>query len=402
MRVLMLSWEYPPHLIGGLGKHVAEIAPRIAAAGVELNLVTPRLAGGAPEETAERKGAAVRVHRVDATWSEAGDFYDGVAAVNLQLSRFIEEDLLPKRGFDLVHVHDWLVSFAAIEAKRLTNTPLVATIHATEYGRNHGNIGSPLQRKIHEAEWLLSYQSWKIVCCSHFMKDEVQRAFYCPPDKVVVIPNGVDPTKFRRLRDEALAEFRAGFALPYEQLIVTVGRVVYEKGVQVLVQAMPEILAKWPNAKAVVTGAGYYLDDLKSLSDQLKLGPKMLFTGFLPEHIRDRLLAVADVVALPSLYEPFGIAALEAMAAGAPLVVSDVGGFGEIVRHLDNGITIYPNSPSSLAWGILETLAHPDEARRRAAVALAEIDTIYNWRSIARRTVGLYQEVGKAGDKVDG
>jgi glycosyltransferase involved in cell wall biosynthesis len=389
MKVLMLSWEYPPNVVGGLGKHVAELLPPLGTLpGVEVHLVTPGWAGGEP---VEQVGTAV-VHRVDVP-APAGDFYTGAWQVNLKLEE-VAHDLWKSAGpFDVVHVHDWLVAFAGAALKRTYKVPLVSTIHATERGRGRGSLGSDQARAIHHVEWWLTFESWRVIACSRYMADEISDYFQCPRPKIDIIPNGVDTTRFDLLEGQDLAQFRSRFAMPQEKIVFTVGRVVQEKGMQILVKAMPLVLAQFPSVKAVVAGKGPELDALRSLAWSTGVGEKVFVVGFISDEDRDRLFKVADCAVFPSLYEPFGIVALEAMAARCPVVVSEVGGLKDVVKHAETGITVYPDDPASLAWGILHTLQHPDWAAARAESAYRAAREEYNWGRIAEATVVVYERV---------
>ncbi len=389
MRILMFSWEYPPYVIGGLGKHVADLLPALAGLpGMDLHLVTPRWGGGA---LLEQMGQAT-VHRVEPPSTE-GDFYTTAWQTNLRLEEYARHLGRETGPFDLIHVHDWLVAFAGVALKHGYKVPLLSTIHATERGRGRGTLGSDQARAIHHVEWWLTYESWRIIACSGYMRDEIADYFSCPRDKIDVIPNGVDTARFDRLEGQDLAHFRHLYALPFEQIVFNVGRVVLEKGVQVLIRAMPLILAQQPSAKLVVAGRGPELDSLRSLAWSLGVGEKVLFTGFISDEDRDRLFKLADCAVFPSLYEPFGIVALEAMAAQCPVVVSEVGGLKDVVKHGETGITVYPDDPASLAWGIVHTLQHPEWAAARVANAYRVVREEYNWGRIARLTEGVYRRV---------
>jgi len=389
MRVLMLSWEYPPHVVGGLGKHVMELLPAMARReDVQVHLVTPRWAGGEPQETLGR----VMVHRVQPPIVN-GDIYTSAWQTNLVLEQYAEKLWQEAGPFDLIHAHDWLAAFAACALKRAHKTPLIATIHATERGRGRGYLSSDMARAIHHVEWWLTYEAWRVIACSEYMASEIRDFFACPADKIDVIPNGVDPMPFQAAARESLDAFRAMYALPEEQIVFNVGRVVYEKGVHVLVEAVPRVLAQVPIAKFVIAGRGPMLEQLRHRAWELGVGEKILFTGFVSDEDRNRLFALASCAVFPSLYEPFGIVALEAMAAKCPVVVSEVGGLKEVVKHAETGITVYPDNPESLAWGIVHTLARPDWARQRAENAYRMVLELYNWDRIAGLTVEVYRRV---------
>jgi len=391
MRILMLSWEYPPHITGGLGKHVAELVPALVRHKVEVHLVTP--VKGA-DQTAE-VGHGITIHRiyVPPALGELARFFGEVLHVNVALESAAKEIIRRDGPFDLIHSHDWLTSFAAIALKNAHKLALVTTIHATERGRGRGYLSSELSHKIDDAEWHLTYEAWRIICCARHMAREIHRYFATPLDKIDVIPNGVDPSRFQALQEHDLTSFRAKYALKEQRIVLYVGRVVQEKGAEVLVRSAPAVLARIPQTKFVLAGKGPDLERIRKLVQQMGLSQKVLMLGFVADEDRDRLYKVADCAVFPSLYEPFGIVALEAMAARTPVVVSDVGGFHEVVKHAETGITIYPNNPESCAWGIIHTLQHPKWTRQRVEKAYQMVLNTYNWDAIAGQTVGVYQRV---------
>ena len=389
MRILMFSWEYPPYVVGGLGKHAAELIPPLGTLpDVDVHLVTPRLRGGEP---VERVGQAT-IHRVEPPPVE-GDFYTSAWQTNLRLEEYAHRLWEEAGPFDLIHVHDWLVAFVGAAFKRSYETPLLSTIHATERGRGRGSLGSEQARAIHHVEWWLAFESWRVIACSEYMRDEISNYFECPRDKIDVVPNGVETSRFDRLEGQDFSRFRNMYALPSEQILFSVGRVVFEKGLHVLIKAMPLILAEQPSAKVVVAGKGPELDSLRSLAWSLGVGEKVLFTGFISDEDRDRLFKIANCAVFPSLYEPFGIVALEAMAARCPVVVSEVGGLQDVVQHAETGITVYSDDPDSLAWGILHTLQHPEWAASRVTNAYKVVREEYNWERIARMTAEIYGRI---------
>ncbi|MBC8078157.1 MAG: glycosyltransferase family 4 protein, partial [Chloroflexales bacterium] len=276
--------------------------------------------------------------------------------------------------------------------KHRWRVPLVATIHATERGRGRGHLASAHAERINSLEWWLTYEAWRVIVCSQFMAAELESYFATPPDKIDVVPNGVHvlPDPFA-LPAERQA-FRRRFAADGEAIVYYVGRVVYEKGLGVLLAAWPRVRARLP-ARLVIAGAGGYLDTLKAQAWELGITSHVLFTGFISDADRDRLYRIADVAVFPSLYEAFGIVALEAMAALCPVVVSDTGGLGEVVQSHENGIAVTPDDAEALAWGICHTLIQPESARQRAVQALSDVREHYTWSRIAHDTLAVYQRV---------
>lgn len=388
MRVLMLSWEYPPHMIGGLGKHVKDLTPALAEAGAEVHVLTPLLGGGAPEE---RTPEGVTIHRIQTPQMLDVDHVTFVQQTNLTIVQAAHELGAGGYKFDLIHAHDWLAAEAAVRLKHAWRLPMIATVHATERGRGQGYLLDAQSHQINRIEWALTYEAWRVIACSRFMAQQVHSFFETPLDKIDVIANGVSvaPDPFRSSKKRQA--FRRRYAADEHLLAFYVGRIVYEKGLHVLVDAWPMVLNALPNARLLIAGAGGYLEALREQAARLGLGEVVIFTGFISDEDRDRLYHVADAAVFPSLYEPFGIVALEAMAARCPVVVSETGGLAEVVDMHETGVKVLPGDPVSLAWGVIHTLRHPEWSEQRAENAFREVQGQYNWATIARATIDVYR-----------
>jgi glycogen(starch) synthase len=403
----MLSWEFPPRIIGGIARHVAELSSALARAGHFVDVVTAHHPGAPEEEVIPTPEGGLRVLRAGPAPVNPLDFVCEIHQLDFGLLERVLRDRgrggdagmgTPALQYDLIHAHDWLVAFAARTLRRGTGTPLVATMHATEWGRN-GGVSTPMQHYIHSVEWLLTYDACRVICCSQAMAGEVEGALQAPADKVRVIPNGVDPERLRCTDSPAeLAGFRRRWARDEERIVLFVGRLVREKGVEVLIDAMPEVLAAHPEAKLVVAGGGWW-GNLAAQASARGIGRKVAFAGFVPDADLPRLYAVADVAVFPSLYEPFGIVALEAMAAGVPVVTSDIGGFREVVRHGETGVQTWANNPHSLAWGINLALGDVQLAARLRRRAGREVRQRFAWDGIATATLEVYDEVLRMAEK---
>jgi glycosyltransferase involved in cell wall biosynthesis len=381
----MLSWEYPPRIIGGLARVVAELSKQLAKQGTEVHVVTADHPG-APEHQDDH---GVFVHRVKTQTDWTPDFLTWVKQLNFGLLQYAIE-LHRQAPFDIVHAHDWMVADAAWVMKKGFDVPMVATIHATEGGRMHG-LHNDLQRYISQVEWRLTYEAWDVIVNSQHMLRELQNQFNMPPDKLAVIPNGIDPDHFDFEFDPGPT--RRQYASEHQQIVLYVGRMVREKGVQVLLQAAQSILAAVPGTQFLLVGTGYYLDDLKNLANNLGISHNVHFLGYVSDYDLHRLYKVADVVCIPSLYEPFGIVALEGMAAQVPVVTSDAGGLVDFVEHGQTGLTTYAGDIGSLSWGILEVLRNKGLAQHLVRTAHDKVKHIYNWKVIAKRTSEVYEKV---------
>ncbi|MBD2384107.1 glycosyltransferase family 4 protein [Cylindrospermum sp. FACHB-282] len=386
MKILVLSWEFPPRIVGGIARHVAELYPELVKLGHEIHLITVEYAQASLYEVVE----GVYVHRVPVSYSN--DFFHWVVNLNASMGHHGGKLLLEEGPFDLIHAHDWLVGDAAIALKHNFKIPLIATIHATEHGRYNG-IHNDTQHYINSKENLLAYNAWRVIVCSHYMRREVEQALHSPGNKIDIIYNGIRPEKKQQHKDFYAQDFRRQFACDHEKIVYYLGRMTYEKGIPVLLNAAPKILAQMGgNVKFVIIGGGN-TDHLKRQAEDLGIWHKCYFTGFLSDEYLDKFQTVADCAVFPSLYEPFGIVALESFASRVPVVVSDAGGFPEVVQHTKTGVITWANNSDSLAWGILEVLQNPGYGQWLVDNAYEDLGRRFSWPKLAKQTAAVYQRV---------
>jgi len=385
---MMFSWEYPPRVIGGISPHVYFLSRSLAEIGVKVHVVTCDFPGAATHEIVD----GVEVYRIDSYKNPAPDFATWVYLMNLNMQKEAAAIVKKLRGkIDVFHAHDWLVATAGIGLKHVFRKPLLVTMHSTEIGRRDG-LHADTEKMIHETEAWLTYEAWKVVCCSDYMVSHVKWAFGLPEDKLVMIPNGVNTRVYENSENEDVNAFRTKFAMPHEKIVLYVGRLVYEKGIHVLINAVPKVLAK-VDAKFIIVGSGYMKEQLLSIVKSMRLEHKVLFLGFVDDDTLVRLQKCADVSVVPSLFEPFGIVALEAMAAKSPVVVSDTGGLSEIVDHDVTGFKVYPNNPESLASGITKILLDENYKKYIRENAFRKVQEKYDWQKIAEQTKNIYKTV---------
>ena len=385
MKILMLTWEYPPRIVGGIARVVHDLSKRLIKDGHEVTVVTYR-EGNLPYYEDDK---GVKVYRVDNYMINPNNFIDWIMQMNFNLLAKANE-LIDKEGkFDVIHAHDWLVAYAAKAIKNAYDIPIVATIHATEAGRNSG-IHDETQRYINDTEWMLTYEANEVIVNSNYMKCELQRNFGLPFEKINVIPNGVNLTMYSGIERDF--DFRRNYAADNEKIILYAGRLVYEKGVQYLIGAMPKILQNYNDAKLVIAGKGGMIDELKAEVEHLCLGNKVYFTGYMDHKSLCKLYKCADIAVFPSTYEPFGIVALEGMLAGNPIVVSDIGGLNEIVEHGVNGMKSYAGNSNSIADSILTLLFDHKLCNEISKNAKNKVKELYNWTKIAQDTHFSYQK----------
>jgi glycosyltransferase involved in cell wall biosynthesis len=386
MKILVLSWEFPPRIVGGIARHVAELYPELVKLGHEVHLITAEFGQAPMYEVVD----GVKVHRVPI--SHSNDFFHWVVNLNQSMGDHGGKLIMEDGCFDLIHAHDWLVGDAAIALKHTFKIPLIATIHATEHGRHNG-IHTEIQSYISGKEELLVYNAWRVIVCSAYMRQEVKEALHSPWDKIDVIYNGIRPEKKKHHQDFHLSNFRRGFAEDGEKIVYYVGRMAYEKGVSILLNAAPKVLNDMGgHVKFVIIGGGS-TDHLKRQAWDLGIWHKTYFTGFMSDDYLDKFQTVADCAVFPSLYEPFGIVALESFASRVPVVVSDTGGFPEVVQHCKTGIVTYTNSADSLAWGILEVLKNPGYRQWLVDNAYEDLERRFSWSKLGKQTEDVYQRV---------
>lgn len=390
MKILMLTWEYPPRVVGGISKVVYDLSHKMVKEGNEVTVVTYK-DGDNVKYYENDKG--VEVYRVDNYMIRPNNFIDWIMQLNFNMITKANEIINKNGKFDVIHAHDWLVAYSAKSIKESYNIPLISTIHATESGRNSG-IHDETQRYINDSEWMLTYESSEVIVNSNYMKNEVQRLFGLPYDKINVIPNGVNLQLFSNVNVDY--DFRRQYAMDNEKIILYVGRLVYEKGIQNLIAAMPKILDRYHDSKLIICGRGGMIDELREQVKYLGIDNKVYFAGYCDSKKMQKMYKCADVAVFPSTYEPFGIVAIESMLSGTPTIVSDVGGLNEIVEHGVTGMKSYAGNANSIADSVLALLFDPKLCANISQNAIKKVKENYNWAKITDNTYYVYQlAIGK-------
>ncbi|WP_156297035.1 glycosyltransferase family 4 protein [Mycobacterium paragordonae] len=388
MKILMISWEYPPVVIGGLGRHVHHLSTALAEAGHEVVVLSRRPTGTDPSThpTSDEVHDGVRViaaaqdpHEFTfGTDMMAWTLAMGHAMIRAGLS--ITGGRRPWRP-DVVHAHDWLVAHPALALAEFYDVPIVSTIHATEAGRHSGWVSGAISRQVHAVESWLVRESDSLITCSASMREEITELFGPGLSETTVIRNGIDAARW------PFADRRPRTG-PAELLYV--GRLEYEKGVHDAIAALPRIRRAHPGTTLTVAGDGTQQDWLVEQARKHKVRKATRFVGHLHH---DELLAAlhrADAAVLPSHYEPFGLAALEAAAAGIPLVTSNTGGLGEAVINGVTGMSFAPRDVAGLAAAANSALADPAAAQRRARAARERLTSDFDWQTVAHETAQVY------------
>ena len=390
MRALILSWEYPPLIEGGLARHVRKLAENLVAQGTDVHV----LARGREESPAEEEVEGVMVYRVREPERprDLGEFVTWIERMNADMLAMGVE-VGDREQFDVVHGHDWLVASAGDHLAKRFRCPLVVTIHATEYGRHQGWVDNHPQSYIHGVERWMANRAERVVTCSSYMREHVADIYGLEERRITVIPNGVDPSELTQVDD--LDTLRSRFASSEERLVLLVGRLVYEKGFQLALEALPGLIERVGNVRYLVAGSGTAEQELREQAVQLGLDQHGTFLGWIGDDVLHSLYRIADLTVVPSIYEPFGLVALEAMASGCPCLVADTGGLREVVRHEDVGLRFRSRDPQSL--GVMAERLLTDEALRDRLVAEASEHVLsFDWADVARQVAEVYSEVTAA------
>lgn len=405
MNVLILSWEYPPIVAGGLARHVTKLSVNLAAQGVEVHVLTrgagdtepqdrrpevwrsPQDAG--PDALRSTLENGVHVHRVPEV-SHPRDLDAFLRWVDRMNRDMVAAGRELARDAGLVHGHDWLVAEAADALAREAEVPYLTTIHATEFGRHQGWVDKHPQSHIHGVETWMARRADHVIACSHYMRGHVADVYDLDEDRISVIPNGIDPDDLQPVED--LEELRARFAAPHEKLVLLVGRLVYEKGFQLALDALPGLIRRLGDVRFLVAGSGTHEGELRKQAERLGLMEHGTFLGWIGDDVLHSLYRIADLTVVPSIYEPFGIVALEAMASGCPCIVADTGGLREVVPNHDVGLRFKTRSPRSLSHWITRVLTD-HELRERLVAEASEHVLRFDWSDIAGQTAGLYRRL---------
>jgi glycogen(starch) synthase len=409
LRIGFFVWEYPPALVGGLGTYADYITREFVAMGNDVTVFT--LNPGNLKTREIMKG--VEVHRpliADASnvfpmfvvddlkkWGTNIRMFNDIFIYNILSGTKFINSMLKKEGchYDVVCVHDWLSSIAGIIAKNETKVPVAFHVHSTEWGRAGGQ-GSEV---VSHLEWATSQRVDKIVTVSYAMQEDLTRHGW-PKSKISVVWNGVDPERYnpKNCKPEDAEAIRSRYGIkPEEKMILFLGRLTWVKGVRSLVQAMPIVLEEYPNTKLVILGKGEQQNDILETASRLGISDKVACRfDFVSEDERILHYAASDACIFPSIYEPFGIVSLEAMAMEKPLIVGAQGvvGFREQVVPSgsdQNGVHVNGGNPADIAWGMKEVLFDPERAKKWGQNGRKRVQQYFTWRKVAEQTLRIYE-----------
>lgn len=383
----MFSWESLHSIaVGGVAVHVTELAAALERRGHEVHVFTRR---------GQHQSHYDRIHGVHyhlCTFEHAPNFFEEISNMcnSFVNSLFAVEDLVG--DFNIVHMHDWLTSNAIESLKGGKNRKTVITMHSTEYGRNGNQFLGDQAVCIQEQERLATHSVDKIVAVSQHLKKEICWLYQIPASGIDVIHNGVNIRQFEY--DFDIVAVRRWYQIgENDQMVLFVGRIVTQKGPDILMYAIPLVLKYFPSAKFVFAGDGDMRSDIAEIAEHSGIAHAVRLVGDRRGREIQDLLRACDILAVPSRNEPFGIAILEGWSAGKPVLITRNGGLTQFVSDGENGLVVDAN-PESVGEGLVRLLAAPESIRDMGNNGRATVrSAAFSWDTIAQKTALTYQTI---------
>ena len=393
-KVCFISPEYLP-LSGGTGSYVYYLSNELMKNGFEINIVT-----GAQEakDIKVNRQLSVNFLKIPKTPIIKSFLFAGTSYRKLNRLR---EAINP----DITHVNLPLVPNFAVPPN--FGKTLISTVHSTWKGEADAIRGEPFSRLNSNEKFLVSFnwflrifeekmqeRSRKLIAVSDFTRRELKQYYGIRDDKIRVIHNGVDTAKFQPTTDKRKIKQDLGFN-PYDIAIVSVGRLYARKGLFTLIESIPTVIRKFPNAKFIISGKGQSNEMRKLVSHAQLLGVQenMVFTGYFPDAKLPKLYQSADIFAFSTFYEHHPFAVLEALSTGLPVVTTRVGGIPETITDGKNGFMCEPFNSTQFSDRILYLLEHPKVAAEMAVSARETILQRFDWRIVVKKAIAIYKEV---------
>ena len=388
MRIALLAWESLHSVaVGGVARHVTELAAALQGRGHEVHVFVRLGEGQSPYSVVD----GVHYHRCPIQLDP-----DFVAEMSNMCNTFVyymvQTEAFQGVGFDIVHGHDWLCAKGVVQAKNDHGRRTVLTLHSTEYGRCGNVCHDGLSARIRDVEAEGAYVADRVITVSGRLADEVKALYQVPDWKLRTVFNGVDCRRFDGFIDPAVCRRTYGIG-PLDPVVLYVGRLTAQKGPDLLLEAVPGILALRGDAKIVFVGDGDMRAALEHRAGELGVSHAVRFAGAMSaDGDLVNLYKSADCVCIPSRNEPFGIVALEAWAAGKPVVASRSGAPSDFMTHGADGYLVYDN-PGSICWGIREVFSNFAHARWMGERGRVKAAFSFSWETIAAQTEGIYREL---------
>jgi len=388
MRIVFLCWECMHGIrTGGLAPAATMLAESIAKLGNEVHFIT---------RSNEVKRGVEKINGIDYHYVPAygNNIVEYCHNLGMEMWRAVERIQESAGKIDIVHGHDWHVFQAVHEIKqdsRFGSSETVVTYHSTEYGRNGSAFGDWWEfREISAKEWYLGYISDKITAVSNELKNELVWLYGIPPEKIRAVPNGIFAEKFFKNVDAGRVKERYGIH-PLAPVILFIGRLVVQKGPDLLLEAVPKVLSYRNDARFIFVGDGGMKERLIRRAKELGVEHAVRILGYVNDEEQAEILNASDIVCIPSRNEPFGIVLLEAWSAGKAVVACDTGGLKENIENFRDGIKVYP-TPESIAWGINYIINDANGVRYLGNNGRKKVLDRFTWKAVAEKMIDVYKE----------
>jgi glycogen(starch) synthase len=375
MRIAMIGWEYPPFKAGGLATHCYGLTRSLSDKNVNVDFYMPKTKRAANSDKSNLNIIEVgetEVFPYDRPDSKeiGGNFFEAVYYYNSLVVSKVEENIKSNVKYDAIHCHDWLTMKAGISLKEKWEIPLILTVHSTEYDRSGW---------LYPNQWFIDIEregmqkADRIIAVSHFTKRVIVEKYRINPDKITVVHNAVYP----------IAEDRK------KEIVLFLGRLTIQKGAEFFLKAARKVKDFEPDTKFVVAGTGDMLPRLISQALDLNISDNVIFTGRLTDDEVKHIYGISSVYVMPSVSEPFGITALEAISAGTPTIASKTAGFSEA---FSNCLRVDFWDTDEMANKIISLLRYEPLHKTLATEGKREIN-LFTWDQVADKTIDVYRGV---------
>jgi glycosyltransferase involved in cell wall biosynthesis len=427
MKILMFGWELPPHISGGLGTACHGLAKGLASFNdIELTFVIPKIYGDeiiqgiklvgasdvelsseilaklrksiekksfkfSPDITAyitpeqfekilsKHQGSLIKeTKNVPPRRSKSSGQYGNRLLEEVSWYGEVASEIARIESHDVIHAHDWLTYLAGIEAKKILRKPLVVHVHATEYDRSGANHNA----QIFEIERKGMALADQVITVSDFTRNVVINKYMIDPSKVVTVHNAVEPVINENIKSKIKKDID-------DHIVTFLGRITWQKGPEYFIKAAYKVLQKMNNVRFVMAGSGDLMGNMLKYAARLKIADRFYFTGFLKGDDVFRMYSMSDLFIMPSVSEPFGISALEAIQSNVPVIISKQSGVSEVITH---AIKIDFWDIDAIADAIYGILNYSSLAGHLKIKSRKEVKNL-SWTDVAARVREIYYKV---------